>query len=343
MEASVQIPVPAASDVESVVTALEMAALFGAKGEGNEAVRWLKRAAESAGAEGHDERALALARTAADLDDQLRSAPNFGRTPSERPLPAESPASSAPNGGASAVEALPIPLGRRSGFPKPPSRPSSTSSLSPAPSTPPTRLEIPEGGRPPPAPSQRTQPPPKPRLSQRSHSIASAAARSDAGSSTPSAPRVGAASRHPQAGASRPSALPSAPRPSSLTPAPSSVRATSSAKASSSIKPEPKPDSTEATVRATNGNGTHAVTNGAAAPEANGASKSADPQRPIKFAKGSVCSRQTARVSVQASTEPGVYVMRVLDDDETTLPGRAVEGLLVLVDPDAKLPTEDSN
>jgi hypothetical protein len=48
-------------------------------------------------------------------------------------------------------------------------------------------------------------------------------------------------------------------------------------------------------------------------------------------------------VSVQASTEPGVYVMRLLDDDETTLPGRAVEGLLVLVDPDAKLPTEDSN
>ncbi len=34
MEACVQIPVPAASDVESVVTALEMAALFGAKGEG---------------------------------------------------------------------------------------------------------------------------------------------------------------------------------------------------------------------------------------------------------------------------------------------------------------------
>ena len=59
MEASLQIPVPAASDVESVVTALEMAALFGAKGEGNEVVRWLKRAAESAGAEGHDERALA--------------------------------------------------------------------------------------------------------------------------------------------------------------------------------------------------------------------------------------------------------------------------------------------
>src|SRR5262245_13706844 len=87
MEASLQIPVPAASDSENVVTALEMAALFGNKGESNEAVRWLKRAAEHAGEEGDDTRALALARTAAELTDKLKRAPDYGRTPSERPLP----------------------------------------------------------------------------------------------------------------------------------------------------------------------------------------------------------------------------------------------------------------
>ena len=85
------------------------------------------------------------------------------------------------------------------------------------------------------------------------------------------------------------------------------------------------------------------ATPGPTAPEVSSARTAAAPEKPHKLAKGSVCSRQTARVSVQASTEPGVYVMRLLDDDETTLPGRAVEGLLVLVDPDAKLPSEDSN
>lgn len=316
MEACVQIPVPAASDVESVVTALEMAALFGAKGEGNEVVRWLKRAAESAGAEGHDERALSLARTAADLDDQLRTAPDYGRTPSERPLPSA-------NGETHDPDALPIPLGRRSGFPKPPSRPpSTTSSSSPTPSST-TR---------PPAPSQRTQPPPKPPLSQRSSTIASSAARLEAPTSTPAPPRVGALSRPSVAPSPRPSSAPSnGSRTTSLTSSPARAGKAQTLKESPNAK------------ASTKANGATNATPGPTAPEVSSARTAAAPEKPHQFAKGSVCSRQTARVSVQASTEPGVYVMRLLDDDETTLPGRAVEGLLVLVDPDAKLPSEDSN
>lgn len=70
MEA-VQIPTPSEDDSDNVVTALETAAIFGAKGDAPEAVRWLKRAAESAGADGRDGRALALARMAADLAEHL--------------------------------------------------------------------------------------------------------------------------------------------------------------------------------------------------------------------------------------------------------------------------------
>jgi hypothetical protein len=121
-----------------------------------------------------------------------------------------------------------------------------------------------------------------------------------------------------------------------LTPAPTSVRTTSTVKATAKA-------SESANGATTRENGATRITNGSTAPEASTARADAAPEKPIKLAKGSVCSRQTARVSVQASTEPGVYVMRLLDDDETTLPGRAVEGLLVLVDPEARLPTEDSN
>lgn len=75
MEAVVEIPVPTARDSETVVTALETAAVFRAKGDAAEALRWLQRAAESAGDDGDDERTLALARTAADLSHALSSAP----------------------------------------------------------------------------------------------------------------------------------------------------------------------------------------------------------------------------------------------------------------------------
>jgi hypothetical protein len=76
MQAVVEIPSPTPRDSETVVTALETAAVFRAKGDAAEALRWLQRAAESAGDDGDDERTLALARTAADLSRALQQ-PGF--------------------------------------------------------------------------------------------------------------------------------------------------------------------------------------------------------------------------------------------------------------------------
>lgn len=71
---TIDIPNPTKADTETVATALETAALFGAKGDGREAVHWLRRAAESAGEAGDDARALSLSRLAADLHDELTDA-----------------------------------------------------------------------------------------------------------------------------------------------------------------------------------------------------------------------------------------------------------------------------
>jgi len=58
---------PEPTDSEDVVSALETADVFWTKGDADEAMRWLKRAAESASDAGNDDRALAIARTVADL------------------------------------------------------------------------------------------------------------------------------------------------------------------------------------------------------------------------------------------------------------------------------------
>jgi len=69
----IAIPDPSPADAENVVTALETAAVFRSRGDGYEAIRWLRRAAESAGEAGDDERALALSRSVADLSEELDS------------------------------------------------------------------------------------------------------------------------------------------------------------------------------------------------------------------------------------------------------------------------------
>jgi hypothetical protein len=71
MQAAIRIPEPSESDPDDVATALETAALLVAKGELTEALRWVRRGAESASETGDDMRALALARAAAELMDQL--------------------------------------------------------------------------------------------------------------------------------------------------------------------------------------------------------------------------------------------------------------------------------
>lgn len=144
MEAVVEIPSPTPRDSETVVTALETAAVFRAKGDAAEALRWLQRAAESAGDDGDDERTLALARTAADLSRALH-APVSG-APQERASGEHTP-----------------PQSRR--LPKPPlrsgsARPAEDDGEPPQAQSQPSHTPTPPplNHRPPPAPSSRPLP-----------------------------------------------------------------------------------------------------------------------------------------------------------------------------------------
>ena len=95
MQQTIDIPTPSRADTETVSTALETAAIFRSKGDGREAMRWLQRAAESAGAAGDDERALSLSRVAADLHAELDTpAPQKSATPPPPPSSRAAPPSS---------------------------------------------------------------------------------------------------------------------------------------------------------------------------------------------------------------------------------------------------------
>lgn len=82
MQPIIEIPAPIDQDPDSVVTALETAAVFASKGDATEALRWLKRAADSAGEGADDMRMLTLARSAADLTRQVQE--SSGANQSER-------------------------------------------------------------------------------------------------------------------------------------------------------------------------------------------------------------------------------------------------------------------
>src|SRR3954468_21080122 len=125
MQQTIDIPTPARADTETVITALETAAVFRSNGDSREAMRWLRRAAESAGAAGDHERALSLSRLVADL-------------PEERDA-------------LEAQEATPYPPPPSARAARPPSS-SPRTSHPPAPSTPSAR---PPPGRPPPRPPRR--------------------------------------------------------------------------------------------------------------------------------------------------------------------------------------------
>jgi hypothetical protein len=61
-------PTPVPEDTDDVELALETAAALWSKGDRAEALRWLRRGAEAAEQAGNDQRALELARRAAELD-----------------------------------------------------------------------------------------------------------------------------------------------------------------------------------------------------------------------------------------------------------------------------------
>lgn len=158
---TIDIPRPSGADVENVVTALETAAIFGAKGDAQEAMRWLRRAAESAGDAGDDERALSLSRLAADLQDELS-----GTQPVASPTPspsAPSPRLSYPPPPSSRA-ARPSVAPRSSQVPRPSSRPTSVGASRPplalVPSQPVPAEPAPAAIEPTPAPAEAAAAPP---------------------------------------------------------------------------------------------------------------------------------------------------------------------------------------
>jgi hypothetical protein len=91
MAMNIELPLATATDPSDVVLALETAHALWRSGESKDALKWLRRAAETAEAEGDDMRALSLARAAAELTDLL---PAEGTVPSPaRPssLPTSAP------------------------------------------------------------------------------------------------------------------------------------------------------------------------------------------------------------------------------------------------------------
>jgi hypothetical protein len=131
----INIPEPSPADTENVITALETAAVFRSKGDGYEAIRWLRRAAECAGEAGDDERALALSRSLADLSEELDSEltrvglPLRHEPPSPQRLPTPPPS----------ARAAPSPSGSsQPGPPPPPSSRARQVAPTPPPSTPTT-------------------------------------------------------------------------------------------------------------------------------------------------------------------------------------------------------------
>jgi len=147
---------PEPGDNEDVVSALETADIFWTKGDTDEALRWLKRAAETASDAGNDMRALAIARSAADLKAvpaaaMAAEAPKMSRPPPPSAMARQAPAGASPPSAASgdgarshapgAAQKMPPPLppskARESGMPPAPSaRPATSPPPAPSASAP---------------------------------------------------------------------------------------------------------------------------------------------------------------------------------------------------------------
>src|SRR5690242_14661504 len=90
-------PVSSEHDVEQVATALDTASALWSRGDAREALRWLRRAAEMAGAAGDDARAVQLARAAADLSSELQIPPTLVPATSGPMAPRSQPSHAAPS------------------------------------------------------------------------------------------------------------------------------------------------------------------------------------------------------------------------------------------------------
>jgi hypothetical protein len=94
-DVNMEFPSASDSDAQDVATAVMTANALWRQGESAEAIRWLRRAAETAEALGDDMRALSLARVAAELQDNVEAdqpppPPAAGAEASSEPAPSPS-------------------------------------------------------------------------------------------------------------------------------------------------------------------------------------------------------------------------------------------------------------
>ncbi len=91
-------PVPPATkdDAEDVSWALSTAEAMWTRGDKDDAVKWIRRAVESASEAGADDRALQLAKAAADLVSYVGPVPTAPATPVAAPVAAVKPAAPPP-------------------------------------------------------------------------------------------------------------------------------------------------------------------------------------------------------------------------------------------------------
>jgi len=306
MEPVAEIPSPQPGDSDTVISLLEAAAVFSAKGDAAQALSWLQRAAASASEEGNDTRTLALARSASSLGERLRApgallgeASPLGAqrpAPGRPPRPGTVPPTPQDETEDDAGEATPILLSTRSERP-------------------------PASVRPPPPSSRTASPPPvtpvPPSASGPTRGVASQAPRSGPPAKLTAANGSGAA---PSAALGTPAPVVAKSTPSTAPTATPLVvkRAPSAAPTSAPLVAKSAPVAVTSVVA----KGTTAV-----APGAPAAGHRAREPWPM---------RDAARVSiVKSSTEPGLYYVRVLEDGKRPFEG--FEGLLVALDPDSTL------
>jgi hypothetical protein len=102
--ASVVLPLARTNDSDDIRWALETASAMWSRGDGREALRWLRRAAESAAEEGLDTRAVELAKSAAELRGHIDLPPSIVPSPPPKPPRVEREASLPANDDAVATE-----------------------------------------------------------------------------------------------------------------------------------------------------------------------------------------------------------------------------------------------
>jgi hypothetical protein len=143
------IPPPLDADPEDVFWALSTATTLFGRGERFEALKWLRRAAQSASDLGTDTRALELMKAAADLTASLGAppaslAPPPGRASTPPPLPKKPPQAAPSASAAPRIPAAPpIPQGRPAPAAQPPALPADVQAVLAANAVQPPRVTAP--------------------------------------------------------------------------------------------------------------------------------------------------------------------------------------------------------